>query len=456
MKQKEDKMPRKERGAKDASPAKEHKPSWQAKYATPAEIQQMVSRRVLLRYNEVRHRTEVHWLSQGPVIREDEQGLLTIFGGDGGVTDGYESLTDRDVNTLWRELCCEKPVVKQHLQNVIESDYVPKYHPFRYYLEHLPPWTPEQGDAIMGLSLTVNVRGDADEQILFYEYLRKWLVAMVASWADAKVVNNVMLVLIGEQGSYKTTWFSHLLPPQLRDYFYTKTNSGLVSKDDLITLSKYGLMCWEELDTMQPKELNKLKAVMTMPSINEREAYARYHENRPHLASFCGTGNNVQFLSDTTGTRRWLPFEVESIESPQTTPFDYDAIYSQAYALYQQGFQYWFSPNEIRKMAQHNERFETVHSELELVDLHFRKPKDGEPRELVSATMALQMIGANVAYTLSKEKIGQAFVRLGFEAMRKSAQRGYIAVHRSGLEMEEYRRKLADAAMTDDSMTAGF
>ena len=57
MKQKEDKMPRKERGAKDASPAKEHKPSWQEKYATPAEIQQMVSRRVLLRYNEVRHRT---------------------------------------------------------------------------------------------------------------------------------------------------------------------------------------------------------------------------------------------------------------------------------------------------------------------------------------------------------------------------------------------------------------
>ena len=135
---------------------------------------------------------------------------------------------------------------------------------------------------------------------------------------------------------------------------------------------------------------------------------------------------------------------------------DGDAIYAQAYALYQQGFQYWFSPNEIRKMAQHNERFETVHSELELVDLHFRKPKDGEPRELVSATMALQMIGANVAYTLSKEKIGQAFVRLGFEAMRKSAQRGYIAVHRSGLEMEEYRRKLADEAMTDDSMTAGF
>ena len=427
-----------------------HKQAWQEKYATPEQIKAMLADRVMLRYNEVRGRTEIHWLSQGPVIKENEQGLLTIFAEDGGVTDGYIDLDDRALNTLWDKLYAEKPLIKKYLLDIIESDYVKKYHPFRFYLEHLPPWREKDGDAIMALSLTVNVKGDSDEQILFYQCLKKWLVAMVAAWVEPQVVNHEMLVLIGEQGSYKTTWFSHLLPPQLREYFYTKTNSGMVSKDDLITLSKYGLMCWEELDTMQPKELNKLKAAMTMPSINEREAYARYHENRPHLASFCGTGNNVQFLSDTTGTRRWLPFEVDSIISPLETPFDYDAIYSQAYTLYREGFQYWFSPDEIRRMARHNEQFETVHSELELVDLHFRKPKAGEARELVSATMALQMIGANVAYTLSKEKIGIAFMRLGFEYRRRSNQRGYIAVHRSGLEMEEYRRKLAEA---DDSMT---
>jgi len=281
-----------------------HKKPWREEYATPEEIRAMLGERVMLRYNEVRGRTEIHWLSQGLAIGEDEQGLLTIFGGDGTATDGYQNLTDRDVNSLWRMLCQQKPVIKQHLVNVIESDYVPAYHPFRYYLEHLPPWKEDQGDYIMELSLSVNVRGNGDEQLLFYEYLKKWLVAMVASWADDRVVNNVMLVLIGEQGSYKTTWFAHLLPPQLREYFYTKTNSGLVSKDDLLTLAQYGLVCWEELDTMQHKELNKLKAAMTMPSINERAAYARYHENRPHLASFCGTGNNQQFLSDTTGTRR--------------------------------------------------------------------------------------------------------------------------------------------------------
>ena len=72
---------------------------------------------------------------------------------------------------------------------------------------------------------------------------------------------------------------------------------------------------------------------------------------------------------------------------------------------------------------------------------------------MVSATMALQMIGGNLTYTLSKEKIGHAFAKLGFEYRRTATQRGYIAIHRTGVEMEAYRRQLAET-MTDDSMTA--
>jgi predicted P-loop ATPase len=128
------------------------------------------------------------------------------------------------------------------------------------------------------------VKGGVDEQLRFAEYLRKWLVAMVAGWVD------------------------------------------------------------------------------------ERAPYASFADHRKHIASFCGTGNNVQFLSDSTGTRRWLPFEVESIMSPRDNPFNYAGIYAQAYALYQEGFHYWFSPQEIRQLAQHNSQFETPKDELDLVN----------------------------------------------------------------------------------------
>jgi len=408
------------------------KKNWREVYASVSDIQDFLSERVMLRYNVVTHQTEVHW--------------LTGFGDDYSKPTVWERINDRIENSLWKELSKQKPVRMRDLQYVIGSDYVPAYHPFRFYVENLPPWREEQGDNIMELSLSVNVKGDSDEQLRFYQYLKKWLVAMVASWMDDRVVNNVMLVLIGEQGAYKTTWFAHLLPPPLREYFYTKTNSGMVSKDDLLTLSQYGLMCWEELDSMQLKELNKLKAAMTMPSINERAAYAHYHENRPHLASFCGTGNNVQFLGDPTGTRRWLPFEVESIESPLTTPFNYEGIYSQAYALYRQGFRYWFDKNEITLLSQHNRQFETPRLEKELVSQYFRIPQGQESGEFITVAMALQIVGANITQKLNSVQLGRAFKDLGFKFHKSHGIRGYIAIRRSEQEMRSMRYQLAQGA----------
>ena len=405
---------------------KERKKNWKEVYASVEDIQQFLSDRVLMRYNLVTHQTEVHW--------------LTDFGDDLQQIPQWERINDRIENTLWKELSKEKPVRMRDLQYVIGSDYVPAYHPFRFYLEHLLPWTEEQGDNIMELSLSVNVKGDSDEQFLFAEYLKKWLVAMVASWMDDRVVNNVMLVLIGPQGAYKTTWFAHLLPPQLREYFYTKTNSGMVSKDDLLTLSQYGLMCWEELDSMQLKERNKLKAVMTMPSINERAAYAHYHENRPHLASFCGTGNNVQFLSDPTGTRRWLPFEVENIDSPMSSPFNYEGIYSQAYALYRQGFRYWFDRNEILRLSQHNQQFETARSEHELIDEYFRQPVGIEGGEYLPASVILQLVGGTSMKDINATKLGRALTAMGFESKMTRGIRRYCVVRRSTSEMQQHRQ----------------
>ena len=427
---------KKKKEKEERAPRAERKPNWQEVYATVADIQQYLEERVMLRYNVVTHQTEVHW--------------LTDWGDDLSRPAEWERINDRIENTLWKDLSKQKPVRMRDLQYVIGSDFVPAYHPFRFYLERLPPWNGDE-DHILGLSLSVNVKGDSDEQFLFAEYLKKWLVAMVASWMDDRVVNNVMLVLIGEQGAYKTTWFSHLLPPPLREYFYTKTNSGMVSKDDLLTLSQYGLMCWEELDSMQLKELNKLKAAMTMPSINERAAYAHYHENRPHLASFCGTGNNVQFLSDPTGTRRWLPFEVESIESPLSSPFDYEGIYSQAYALYKQGFRYWFDKNEITRLSQHNQQFETARSEFELIDEYFRKPISDTEGENLSAGIIQQIIGGVTNKEITNVKLGRALSKMGFEYKILDGIRRYRVVRRSPSEIQLRRQQLAKEAKADET-----
>ena len=246
---------------------KEDKQPWQEKYASPEEIEAFLNDRIYLRRNVVTLRTE--W-------REPSS-----YESDG--TKKWQPMSDWKLNTLWRQMMKEKPVIFDQMKRVINSDSFEDYHPFRYYLEHLPPWD-RKNDYILEMSVSVNVKGGVDEQLRFAEYLRKWLVAMVAGWVD------------------------------------------------------------------------------------ERAPYASFADHRKHIASFCGTGNNVQFLSDSTGRRRWLPFEVESIMSPRDNPFNYAGIYAQAYALYQEGFHYWFSPQEIRQLAQHNSQFETPKDELDLVN----------------------------------------------------------------------------------------
>ena len=416
---------------KNKNQKKERKKAWQETTATVEEIQRFLEDHVMLRYNVVTRRVES--LSPNPSpIREG---------------NGWEPVTDRLVNSLWTEMSRDRQVRVQDIYRVLESDFVPEYHPFRFYLDSLPPWNGKD-DYILELSSSVFVRGDVEEQMRFYEYLKKWLVAMVAAWIDDTVVNNVILVLIGPQGSYKTTWFQYLLPPPLRQYFYTKTNAGRMSRDDLLTLAQYGLVCCEELDTMRPAELNQLKAAVTMTAINERAAYAHFHEHRQHIASFCGTGNNMQFLSDPTGNRRWLPFEVESILSPRDHPFQYDGIYAQAYRLYREGFPFWFSQADIQRLTQHNRQFETPRLEAELVDIYFRKPAEHEQGEYMPVARALQIIGGSTTQKLSAVNIGRAFMDQGYKQLRRAYSRGYVVVQRDAQEI--HTRLQMMATVTDD------
>ena len=221
-----------------------------------------------------------------------------------------------------------------------------------------------------------------------------------------------------------------------------------MSRDDLLTLTQYGLICCEELDTMRPSELNPFKAAVTMKTIDERAAYARYHEHRVHIASFCGTGNNVQFLNDPTGNRRWLPFEVDYILDPRDNEPIWELVYAEAYHLYRNGFQYWFTRGEIAELSDHNEGFEAPKQELELIRQNFRLPGPGEKGEFITRTGIMQAIGWNPALNLDINKIGPAMKELGFKRMRTEKERGYVVCRYN--EMEKCEQKWAKATIAKE------
>lgn len=384
--------------------------------ASVQDIENYLSGHARLRFNEVLSRIELY-------------------------KDGKWHILDNiEFNNFWRDISKTIRANAGDVERILSSDFVKRYNPFVDYLEDVAQDADDGTDYILQLAQSVKVKGDEKEQLLWYEYLKKWMVALIAGWLEEDEVNTVILVFIGKQGTNKSTWQRMLLPPELRQYFSIMLNTGKLSKDDKIKLVTKALVCCEELDTMTASELNQFKSIVTTTHIDERAPYAHFNECRKRHASFCGNGNNAQFLSDMTGNRRWMPFEIEHIQSPREHPFPYRGIYAQAYRLYKSGFRYWFNAEENRLLNEHNKAFESSKPELELVSTYFRKPGPGETGQFVTASRALQVMGGNISQKLSLNKISQAFIELGFERKRYNSIRGFIVVERSGEHIKQFEK----------------
>ena len=278
---------------------------------------------------------------------------------------------------------------------------------------------------------------------------KKWFVAMVASWMRDEVVNHQVLVLIGKQGIFKTTWLEHLIPPHLRAYACKLANSNEFNKDERMRIAEFGLISLDEIDSMNNRELNQLKSIITATDVNERAAYAYTKERRVRLASFCASGNRRDFLTDITGNRRWLPFEVESIQNPFHTQLPYERMYAEAWALAQDPlFSYWFDLDEIEVLEQHNQHFRDESNEEQLLDVYFAVParEATNTKFLTTAEISERLIYyGNIKRPLSLSRLGVLLSQKGFLSIRKGSpqRRGWIVYERDNEEVNAERRILS-------------
>ena len=190
---------------------------------------------------------------------------------------------------------------------------------------------------------------------------------------------------------------------------------------------------FEEIDSMQRSELNQLKAMTTTLHINERPAYGRNKMRLPHVASFCATGNNLQFLNDDTGTRRWVVAEIEHIENPWNTQLPYEGIYAQAHALLRNKFRYWFDDKEIDIINRRNRRFETPNSARELILTHYRKPLPTERGRYLTASDIVSRFSPHIR--LNTAQVGRALRELGYRSIHTAHGNFWHLVERTANEI---------------------
>ena len=398
----------------------------------------------------------------------------------------------------------------------LKSDMVPAVHPLRAWLDGLRPYTADQPDWIDMVAKQVHVNNNAEcginkdnlnnlcarptlalakedisplsqqqsvssplsnvgeaeelsmlssEQTnslslqdspadrLWRVCFKKWFVAMVASWMKDEVVNHTVLVLVGRQGIFKTTWLDNLIPPELRAYSSKLPLSGQISKDDRLRLCENGMLNIDELDAMCGREMNIVKSLLTSTDVNERAAYGRLKERRVRLASFCASTNKREFLTDITGNRRWLPFEVESIQNPFHTIIPYERLYAQAKALVEEGiFSYWFDMEEMEVMEAHNEEFRAQENEEQLLPILFDVPAEGKGEFMTTAEISERLVShGGIKKPMSTKQLGVIMGKKGFQKAQVrisgTCVRGWMVYKRNQDEIISAKRIGASDAL---------
>ena len=396
----------------------------------------------------------------------------------------------RDANNHWREMtkqeinsavcaCAQEyqiNVTNREIITVLQSNLVPSVHPLREYVCACKDYVPEEPDWIDLVAQKVRVKPSllsddrpkglldrtsccettalrdrtegaerpmeslsescerSETDRLWRVCFKKWFVGMVASWMYDDVVNHQVLVLIGKQGIFKTTWLEHLIPPALRAYCCKLANTTQINKDDRLRLAEFGLINLDELDSMSSRELNTMKSIITATDVNERVAYGYTKERKIRLASFCASSNRREFLTDITGNRRWLPFEVESIENPFQSILPYERIYAQARYLIQYGFNYWFDLDDIATLEEHNETFRAQESEEQLLPILFDVPAEGRGEFMTTAQISERLVTyGNIKKPMPLNRLGVLLGTAGYQkkAIGKQRIRGWLVYQRS-------------------------
>jgi predicted P-loop ATPase len=319
-------------------------------------------------------------------------------------------------------LSCGYHISIGNLCALLNSQFVPVYNPFITYFKSLPVWDGKV-DYIEKLACHVK----AKDQRQFNLHFKKMLVRCIPGSVDDKYFNKHAFILVGSsQNTGKSTFCRGLCPSELSNYLSETIPND---KDGLISLCENFLINLDELSTLSKFELNHLKSLFSKDRVKVRHPFARKSQTDPRRASFIGSTNEATFLTDSTGSVRWLCFEIDSIDWNYSKVVEIDNIWSQAYTLYNSGFKFQLTPEEIRENETRNQQFQQVTMEYDYINKYLSPGSEinndafWTPTEIRDHIISKSDHKADIK---SLEKLGRALIQLGFiRTPKRSPEKQY-------------------------------
>lgn len=197
------------------------------------------------------------------------------------------------------------------------------------------------GVSRLGRWLTVYCGAD-DTAAGMAEYLEavgsRWLIGCVAR-AYGQVKVDTMLVLEGSQGAGKST-AARVLAEAVAPSCFLEGFELSGGKDSLLSLRGKLIAEWGELSGLSKHDSEVLKNFLSRGVDSYRDPYGMATRDFARTCCFIGSTNEIAYLRDVTGNRRFWPVRVGRVNVAQLRQ-DAGQLWGEAVHLFRQGFRWW-------------------------------------------------------------------------------------------------------------------
>jgi hypothetical protein len=215
-----------------------------------------------------------------------------------------------------------------------------RFHPVRTYLESIT-W-----DNLPRVDRWLSIYLGVEDTMYASAVGRCWLISAVARIFQPGAQADATLVLEGDQGTRK----SSALRVLASDQWFTDTLSKLGSKDAREELQGIWIAEYSDLDRIKGAALERVKSFLTSRADHYRKSYGHRAETYPRSCVFAASTNDLDYLTDETGGRRFWPVRCGEI-AIEALAGDRDQLWGEAYALFCQGKPWWLDNRELEDLA---------------------------------------------------------------------------------------------------------
>ena len=205
-----------------------------------------------------------------------------------------------------------------------------KFHPVREYLTALNWDGTERVD-----SLFIDFIG-AEDTPYIRAVTRKWLCGAIARVMEPGIKFDTAIVLYGEQGLGKS-----VILERLGGKWFNNTLQDIKTKDALEQIQGAWINELAELSPTYKNDNEIVKAFLSRTTDRFRVPYGRRTEEYPRQCVFAGSTNNLLFLKDRTGNRRFWPISGDKrrkvCNSWDLSKDEVDQIWAEAFMMWANG-----------------------------------------------------------------------------------------------------------------------